>query len=521
MSWVMRIIPGFRRFAQLSLPVRIALMTFVFLFIVAGAGVIKYYLMPPNEVEPRTWWVWVVLPLLLMVVIPLVVYRLVKLLLEKPVALFPDLERAWDIGINGLQNQQIPIRSVPLFLIFGAENAKQVSELMEAVQIETPIKPPEGEELPLLWYANPNAIFLFVNGCSSLSKLASKRKDASPIRRVSYAAGVAPISRTIDASDDSMPRIQPLPGGGISAKPAYRPSRPAMPMVSQGTLVSDAPSPIIDQRIEADANRPPTSAQLRLTSDEGNHQSRRLEYVCNLLLTARRPVCGLNGVLVMASFEVVETNSSETQKAVQTDLAILRDRLAVRCPVTLVMSEMERVEGFLELVKRVGDDHANEGRFGKGCSVWGDPQANRLDGVAAHAIGAFEDWIYRLLQREDSLRRVHNELLISLLCRTRGSFADAFRAFVRNGFGYDPQTQPELSRSQLLFAGCYFAATGRDADGQAFIKSVFAKLIENQGELEWAPKARQEDQLFQASANLITLIGLLAILAILVGLVWR
>lgn len=527
-SWVTRMIPGFRRLAQISLPARFAWMTFVFLLIVLGAGVIKYMTMPPDQMPNRHWTWWALPPILMMVVIPIVVYQLVKLVLQKPVSQAPDLDHAWQVGITALQRQQIQIRAVPLFVILGAEDAKQVRDLLDAVQIGTSVTPPEGENLPLLWYANSSAVFLFVNGCSSLSKLSAKRGATAPAAEASigYSPASAGTSRTIDASAGSAVGLSAVSSPGPQAPLSLRPQRPtAQPAApastaARGTLDFNPRSPLAERAITVETAAPPQS-QARLNSDELASQTWRLNYVCDLLRVARRPVCALNGVLVMTPFELVESASPQAQIAVQNDLEILRDRLAVRCPTTLVLSEMERIDGFLELVKRVGDDNSREGRFGKGCSVWGDPQTERLDSVAAHAVGAFEDWIYRLFQNSDALRRRYNGKLVSLLCRTRGPFAEALRAYVRNGFGYDPKTHPELSRSQFLFAGCYFAATGEDADRQAFIKSVFAKLIENQGELEWAPKARDEDHTCQTWANIISLIGMLAVIAIVAGLAWR
>ncbi len=516
---VTKVVPGFRKFAQGSLPMRVAVMAFFFLLIVLGTGVLVYFLKPPEEVQQRDWLRWGLLPLLLMLAIPTLVYWLVKLLGEKPLAPYSDLDRAWQLGIDALSDQQIPIRSVPLFVILGTDSAQQVRHLMDAAQIETTVSPPAGQDLPLLWYANAEAIFLFINGCSTLSKLSAKRHETSPTGppQVAFAASDPAVMRTIDAS-----------AGPVGLRPAFTPVLPSAPSPvmpaapeARGTITLSAPpTGVVGLPNVVTESRRGDPVAWKLHADELASQSRRLGYVCDLLRAARRPVCGLNGLLVVTPFELVESGSPQAQLALQTDLETLRDRLAVRCAATLVVSELERVDGFLELVKRVGDENVRDGRFGKGCSVWGDPREDRLDGVAAHAVGTFEDWIYRLFQDGDALRRRYNNKLVSLLCRTRGPFATALRDYVRKGFGYDPASAPELARSQFLFTGCYFAATGADADCQAFIKSVFAKMIENQDELQWAPQARQEERGWQIWGNIIALIGMAAIAAIVVGLLW-
>ena len=257
----------------------------------------------------------------------------------------------------------------------------------------------------------------------------------------------------------------------------------------------------------------------RIGEDELDRQSRRLNYVCSLLRTARRPVCPINGLMVVTPFPLIEAGSPHPQLALQNDLRVLRERLAVRCPAALLVSEMENVDGFLELVKRFGVDDARERRLGKGCEAWGDATVSRVDAVAAHAIGSFEDLIYLLFQSPETLRRRYNGKLVALLCRSRGIFAESLRSFARNAFGYDAQASPDLAHSHFLFTGCYFAATGGDEDHRAFSKAVFHKLVEQQGELEWTPKARREDNMLQTWANFFALIGMLALAAIIVGII--
>jgi hypothetical protein len=87
------------------------------------------------------------------------------------------------------------------------------------------------------------------------------------------------------------------------------------------------------------------------------------------------------------------------------------------------------------------------------------------------------------------------------------------------GFGFDPRTAPHLAYEQFLFGGCYFGATGSNPSQQAFVKSVFAKTLQQEGELEWTPQARARDQQFHFLANLAALIGTVAIIAIVTMLV--
>ena len=514
-TWFSRTIPGFRRLAQISLPARVAWMFFVFLLIVLGAGIVRYQLAPPDRVEQRNWWIWVMAPLGLIILIPLCVYALIRLLQQKPPGP-TDLEKAWQEGVEALGHKRISLKNTPLFLVLGCESAGQARQLADACRLGFSVKPPENSDLPLLWYANPNAIFLFLNGCSSVSALNAKRTaDPAARRPDALAAGAAQPNRTIDAAQGDafahVANLDPTPPPPV-AQPAPDHARgAALATLKPGEsplAMTPSPGSPADRRIS-----PPD-----LKADELNQRAHDLTHLCEALRKARRPVCGLNGLLVITPFDLIEVASSECQKALLNDLKVVRQRLRVRCPATLVVSEMEKVDGFLELVKRLGEDRAREGRFGKGCQVWGDPREDRLDAVAANAVAAFEDWIYRVFQDPEALRRRYNNRLVSLLCSTRGPFANQIRDYVKKGFGYDPGRQPELGQRQLLFHGCYFAATGSEEDRQAFLRSVFCKAIEHAGELEWAPEARHEDAVWQAWAGVAGLVGTAALIALVGGI---
>ncbi len=70
----------------------------------------------------------------------------------------------------------------------------------------------------------------------------------------------------------------------------------------------------------------------------------------------------------------------------------------------------------------------------------------------------------------------------------------------------------------LLFSGCYFAATGETDDRQAFVKSVFDKLIEQENELAWTDEAIIENDRYRRWARVsLGLSGVLA--ACLIGMI--
>jgi hypothetical protein len=255
---------------------------------------------------------------------------------------------------------------------------------------------------------------------------------------------------------------------------------------------------------------------VRLDQNEANLQERRMEYLCRLLRRERLPLSPLNGALALLPFGLIQRSvpeSNEVGRAVKRDLAVLLRGLMVRYPVTAMVVDMEEHNGFQELVRRVGRDRSGGQRFGKGFNLSNPPLPERLENLAVHACGAFEDWVYTLFREKGSLSRPGNTRLYSLLCKIRRDVQSRLANILAIGFGHDPE---EASQGEsLFFGGCYFAATGETEDRQAFVKGVFDKLPDQQEELQWTDRAIAEDQNYQFLSNLF--LGLDTVLLIVLA----
>ena len=216
------------------------------------------------------------------------------------------------------------------------------------------------------------------------------------------------------------------------------------------------------------------------------------------------------------------TALAEVQEAVARDRAVLLRALTVRCPVTVMVVGLEEDSGFRELVRRVPQQLARQSRFGKGFTKdrkgsnvwsWNPPTPERLEALAAHACGAFEDWAYRLFSEQDALSKPGNVLLFALLCKIRSRVQHRLAKILVAGCG--SAEEPPATHDDFLFSGCYFAATGESEDRQAFVRGVFDKLPEEQNALVWTEAAYREDQRYQLLAQL----GLLLDTGLLLGLI--
>lgn len=528
-SWFTRYTPGLKSLPNISPAMRMALMTFLFLIVVYVAAVVSFWFSDASE---KPLWIWAAV-LVLAFVIPVIVFYLVKFWMIEDESKYPDIDRVWAAAMEDCERNGIYLTEVPLFLVQGARDQREATQIMKATQLPMTVTVPAQENADIGIFANSDAIFLYLNGCSCISRLSSAPTGpsafgtghASPV-------GGGPPTGTIDAAMFSAQSAAPpaaddvgqtLTEAALAAPPSGTMAGGMQPAAEGvgGTMLLPEGQGIGDflgnsGRPAADAPRVP-----QLSSQDIFDREQKLRYVCKLITEGRKTLCPINGIITLLPFDLVESASSQIQTAAQKDTAILREELMVRCSNTVLITQLEREDGFQELIKRVGTERTREFRFGKGCELWNAPEARRLDATAAHAVGAFEDWIYMLFQEENALKHRYNSRLFMLLCRIRGKFAENLRAVLSRGFGFDPLTEGHLAYEQFLFGGCYFAAAGGDSTRQAFIKSVFLKGIQQEGELEWAPEARRRDQQYQLAANLFALLGTISFVAIVGMLVWK
>lgn len=500
--WFSQSLPGVRAIGRWSLPTKWSWLSLLVLLIIWIAAFVRH-ISDANEAD-RNWTLWFLVPIPFVVVIPILTYYFVKYLLLQEASRFPEIDRIWCDGIAESESKGILINKTPIFLVLGTSQQREVKTLLQLTGLDFIADASGAGSPPISFHACREAIFLFLNGCNCMSRL-SNSTTAAPREIQNVDAPVmqpTDVGGTIDASSLGAMRFSPAkneqPGNSMASTP----------FVPGGTMLLDE-----SQDLSEIWNAVSTSKALN-SSDIFDCEE-KLQHVCKLINRARRPLCPINGIVSVLPFELVESSSGQLQIAIQKDLAILRQELQIRCPNTALVSGMESDEGFVELVKRLPSQQSSENRFGKGSDLWVVPDSDRLDAIAVHATATFEDWIYMLFQEANALKKKNNSKLFMLLCRVRGAFAENLRGVLSRGFGFDTAIAPALAYEQFLFGGCYFAATGNSQSQQAFVKSVFAKALQQEGELEWAPVARQQDQLYRFLGNLAALIGTIAFLAIL------
>lgn len=513
--WFAQWVPGMKRFAELPLPWLVAWTMLLVLIGLVASDVVAYIF--GDEVLRKDYGKTLPIFLVLIPVITVLSFIFTHLLMQKEVSRYPDIDMQWNEGLQQLVQQGIDISDTPIVLVLGAEDGKMVGQLADSIAGTFPVNTSATAGQGLAFLANPNVIYVFANGCNRLSKLSLNRQVASaPVSadRGNPKRGSRVATATLD-NDSSMDErnandredlgepieSRRVPKFGGSKNLETLEEDPAMEAVSAPvTLVAGVES--------------------KLNAEEQALFGDRLQYLVSLVCKTRYPVCSANGLLVLLPYELVEMSASATQLALQEDMRVLQENLRVRVPAIALVTEMDKHDGFVEMIDRLGLDKVRFARFGKGCETLGEASKMRLQAVVMHAVASFEKRIYELFARAETMRKKTNGKLFSFMARLRQKFEQNLVVIISEGFGQnepgkDPANEP------MFFSGCYFAATGDAPEKQAFVAAVFEKLIENDaGLLEWNSMALKEDQSYHQVANFVMTIGGVALLALLGLAIW-
>jgi len=515
-----RIFASGKRVFGVSLPARVAI--FLFLFLVVCV-VVSFLVFAKTEGRPfvAAKMRYLVVIVVLVIAIPLVVYKLLRVWLEGDVSPFSDIDHAWNAGIAELKRHGLDLAETPLFLVLGSRDEAQEKALFDASRLSFNVREVPVGPAAIHWYANPDGVYIVCTRVGSLSRLAEiekKSRDQRKGRPLPPAARPSPdmLRGTIVAGGGQSSREEDY---GPPVETSMGPSEAGPPPdVRVMTMDFSSHSQMMGGSSSVQA-APSGGGRVALAPEDAIEEERRLEYLCLLIRRARQPICPNNGVLSLLPFQLLQKGDREAatlQQAAARDLNTIHRVFQLRTPVVALVVGMDEESGFRELVRRVGRDRAANQRFGKGFDVSNPPIPERLVALCAHACGAFEDSVYALFKERGSLAKPGNTKLYSLLCRIRHNVHQPLADLVETVYGADTDKDPNAE--PFLFSGCYFASAGDSEDRQAFVKAVFDKLSQEQAELQWTTAARRRDRWYQGVAQFIFGLDFLLLVA-LVGLI--
>ncbi len=497
-----------------SLPTRVAVILAIFLVLcVLGYFVASSY--APNAVfDPKRDWRFIVSLLVLVIAIPISAYYAVRSWLESEPSQYPDLDEAWSLGAAAIARAGVNVDQCPLFLATGIASPRDADHLMQAIDWKLLVDgKPEGKS-PLRWYASQDAIIVFLLDASAASMLQRQVQETVPPTAPSLGGGG--VRGT-------------LVGSGFGEDQARMAADGQMPNIGiRGTIISDAAAPVAPPAVPASVGlrgtmltgqsavvggpQPNAAAFVNLDRKEIAEQADRLARVCRLAAESRQPLCPINGSIALVDWQtLVGSPSGQLSTVLREDAVRMIEATQLHAPMAVLITGLDDEMGFIELTRRVGENRARENRFGHGFNHQAPLEAGQLAALGKQACGAFEDWIYELFRHPDALGRTNNDKLYALLCKMRSEVQPKVVELLS---GLSGARVPVGGRGPLL-CGCYFGAAGGARMRQAFVRSVFGKLLELEEDLEWSEDAWRKDSAFQRIVSSMLVVNALLVFSII------
>jgi hypothetical protein len=176
-----------RPFRGWTLPGRAALVLFFFLLLLVLVAWTLFFLNPVHVPWRHAMsWSRMAIVVVLVFVTPLTLYWALRFWLIRYQSRFPDIDRAWEAGLQALRRNGISLRATPVFVILGSPSAELERSLLDASGREFLVRGvPEGPA-PVHWYARDDAIYLVCSEVGWISRLSREvhqrttKEDSSP-----------------------------------------------------------------------------------------------------------------------------------------------------------------------------------------------------------------------------------------------------------------------------------------------------------------------------------------------------
>jgi IcmF-related N-terminal domain len=420
-----------------------------------------------------------------------VLYRVLSIDIGPDATEFPDLDHAWNQAVDALTRAEIHLEETPLFLILGG-TADGDEPLFRSAGIKAQVKQvPQDPTEPLHVTANRDAIWVSCPGASALGQ------------QHSVVGGSAAESTLATLSDQTG---DPFKTAGVAAGATLR--------------IEDFMASL--KKAQPHPRNSHHHHQKELDTDK---YLSRLRYLCRLIARDRQGFCPINGVLIVLPITAAGPDKSPEDLALacKSDLAEMFGVLAMRCPVIVLVSDLEKLAGFAEIIERLPSGQTGK-RMGQRFPFLPDLENGAVPGSIESSVSwigntLFPSMVYSLFKVEspggedatDVLKA--NSQLYRFLSKIRERHEPTARLV--------KESIPAVPGEPILFGGCYFAGTGvNSGNGQAFASGVLRRMIDDQDNVTWTSNAMNEDTSLLRLANglkivFLTIIGL-GILSILV-----
>jgi type IV secretory pathway VirB3-like protein len=485
----------------------------------------------PMELPPWLDRIWCGPMFLLMYAIVRVVLYLIYLLGIEDDVEFPDIDSAWNTALQDLQAQGLEIDNLPLFLVNGLTPQQEKNAFTAAADVQWRVTSPQagGTANPVLRvYGRDDAIYVCCSGIGTtslqLGKVATDPVGPPPGQRGNQApavpgnaartrkAGDVPAARALPQSP-SATRQAGVPGGNTVIPAELKPAPAPRPPGIGGIFGTMAPGALrramqtVKSLNDAGGKGVGKKRLSPLNSMESQLGVRRMQFLCRLILKARKPYIGINGMLQAVPFSWAASTqyAGSLVPSVKDDLITVHNTLQLQFPVVFAVTELDSISGLREFLKRADtiDEYLRLSRAGSSFAAGAELSEPNSQWIVDRAVSWFRDWVYTAFSRELDSRE--NPRMFQMLCEISQRREGLVKLLTESLYRVLPST--------IRLHGVYFAATGERNTEQGFVRGVIDKLPELQSAVAWSPEVLvglQRSKLFAGVLYVLAVVMMLS-----------
>lgn len=439
----------------------------------------------------RRYW-FVLIFLLSYIAIRFLIY-LIGLLRESDGSDWPEIDAAWQTGLDGLEREGLDFQRLPIFLVTGL-TLQSERRFFEGCQWQwSVIEPPADRPTPIRFYANREGIFLACSGISASSLQAWNTRSSSSVAPA-VAEGNSPAS----------PGLAPGTMRGVPAAAIDHTSTPRgfsaglggtlknIASMVQATLGPRALSGISPTETPSNPDmRAISGAELEVCRSQMAHLA--------MILRRDRTYCPINGVLQLIPFDWVTRRRQHVTlvRSVRKDYEALSQTLHLQFPVVLGLVGIDELAGYDSYIRRCRDLDPQSLLARAGTSVatgaiFDEATSSYVSQMISNCFRdkAYESFLADLDNRSNS--RVYN-----LVCALDDEVDNLKHLLQALG---NPHPQP---LSEVRHAGAYLAGLGEVSEHRAFLLGLLAKMLNEQNQVAYTAAELRRDRLMYLMAIIL------------------
>ncbi|MCA9260261.1 MAG: hypothetical protein KDA61_13715 [Planctomycetales bacterium] len=436
---------------------------------------------------------------------------------------FPDLDDCWNQALRSLEHAGRPLGSLPTVMLLGHSHQSE-HKTLAALHSSSTIGPfPMHRSAPVRVFADDHAIYLSCPDASLASHFSGVIERAAEHRElhrpsIAPAAGPRPMGPSLAAAANETDRSR----SDVNSELELAESRLALAIDEAASWDEVFGNDESDESFESES-----ISERPLTRAEQQTRLARLRHVAALLRHQCEPYLSLHGVVLFVPLAAAERAEDVDQMAIaiRQELDAVADASGATAPLMIVATGLERLPGCRTLLSSLPTERRQR-RFGSQCRVaepiTDDSLARRISWACDELASVVS---YRLFRTDDAstLDAGRSRAASTSAPDSRRANADLFQ-FAQSLRRRRPHLVRMLQRGLLAcgtpwrLRGCFFVATGEEANLRGFASQILPRISEWRHEAGWTASAIHRDARLTRLAY-ATYIGAAAIALIGVWLV--